>query len=47
MRLLFEEYGDAIIQAIGGICVLVLLFELVRSDGALHGLITYILDSAC
>ena len=45
MKQLFEEYGDAIIQAIGGVGVLLCLISLLRSDGALRNLIVSILES--
>ena len=47
MRHIFEEYGDAIIQALGGIGVIALLIDLIRTDGLLHNLIVRILESAC
>lgn len=47
MRLLFEEYGDAILQALGGIGILICLIYMLRADGALHAFIVQLLDSAC
>lgn len=47
MKMIFEEYGDAIIQALGGIGILALLIDLIRADGVLHNLIVQILDNAC
>ena len=47
MRHIFEEYGDTILQAIGGIGIIGLLFDLINPGGTLHGLIVKILEKAC
>lgn len=47
MRHIFEEYGDVIIQIIGGVGILALLYELLSSDGSLRAIIVDFLESAC
>ena len=47
MRYIFEEYGDLILQAVGGIAVLGLLIDMISADGTLHGYIVKILESVC
>lgn len=47
MKHIFEEYGDTVIQIIGGIGVITILVDLIRSDGLLHGLIVRLLENAC
>lgn len=47
MRHIFEEYGDVILQIVGGIGILGLLADLLRADGRLHAIIVQILKSAC
>lgn len=47
MKHIFEEYGDVIMQAIGGIGILALIIDLLREDGLLRGLIVAILESGC
>ena len=46
MRHIFEEYGDVIMQIIGGAGVLALLVDLIRPEGTLHAIIVRILESA-
>ena len=47
MRHIFEEYGDVIMQVIGGIGVLALLADLIFDGGTLHTIIVEYLKSAC
>lgn len=47
MRHLFEEYGDLIIQAIGGVGAIALIVDMINPTGTLHGLIVKILEKAC
>lgn len=47
MKQIFEEYGEILLQVIGGAGVLWLLYDLLSADGALHGLITRVLSGGC
>ena len=47
MRHLFEEYGDAILQGLGGLGVLLLMYDLIRTNGYLHNLIVQVIEKAC
>lgn len=47
MRIIFEEYGDTILQVLGAIGIIGLLIDLISDGGALHGLIVQFLESAC
>lgn len=47
MKLIFEEYGDFILQLIGGAAVVALLIDLIRSGGYLHQLLIQLIESAC
>lgn len=47
MRHIFEEYGDVILQLLGGVGILAILVDLLRSDGLLHGLVVKVIEAAC
>ncbi len=47
MKIIFEEYGSVILQIIGGIAVLAILFDLIHPSGSLHEIVSHLADSAC
>ena len=47
MKTIFEEYGDFILQFLGGIAVIALIVDLIRTDGLLHQLLVQLVESAC
>ena len=47
MRHIFEEYGDVILQLLGGVGIIAILIDLLHSDGFLHGLVAQVIESAC
>ena len=47
MRHIFEEYGDVIMQVLGGAGILALLWELLSADGSLRAIIIEFLKGAC
>lgn len=47
MKMIFEEYGDVILQLLGGLAVLAMIFDLIRGDGLLHELFVKLIESAC
>lgn len=47
MKAIFEEYGDVILQILGGLAILAVIFDLIRSNGVLHELFVLLAESAC
>lgn len=47
MKMIFEEYGDVILQILGGIAIVAIIIDLLRSNGVLHELFVKLIESAC
>lgn len=47
MKMIFEEYGDVILQILGGAAILAVVIDLIRSNGILHELIVTLIEGAC
>lgn len=47
MKAILEEYGDLILQILGGSAVLLLIIDLMRSNGILRELLVKLIESAC
>lgn len=47
MKTIFEEYGDVILQVLGGIAVVVIIIDLFRSNGVLRELFVKLIENAC
>ena len=47
MKLIFEEYGDVILQVIGGVAVLAIIVDLLRPGGLLNELFARLVSGAC
>lgn len=45
MKAIFDEYGDVILQVLGGLAVVGMLVGFLLPNGELHELIVSILDS--
>lgn len=47
MKAMFEQYGDTIIQVIGGLGILTIAIDLLSNGGSLHQLLVALLNSSC
>ena len=47
MKLIFEEYGDLILQVLGGVAVLAIIIDLLRDGGLLNELFVRLVSGAC
>ena len=47
MKLIFEEYGDLILQILGGVSVLAIIIDLLRDGGLLNELVARLVSGAC
>lgn len=47
MKMIFEEYGDLILQILGGLAMVAIIIDLFRSNGVLRELFVKLIESAC
>ncbi len=47
MKIIFEEYGDLILQLIAATGIIAMVIDIIRVDGFLHELFVKLAESAC